>query len=396
MGIAQKSVEYNCGRPAMKVIIAPQSFKGSVSAMNAARAIERGVHLAAPDAETVLAPVADGGDGTLDALVDGTGGHVFTSMVTGPLGRKLEASWGVMGDGRTAVIEMALASGLALVPPKSRDPRITTTQGTGEIIKEALDRGFNPIIVGLGGSATNDAGAGMAEALGVRFLDAEGGDLPPGGAALANLARVDVSGLHAGLAGVEVVGATDVTNPLCGPTGASAIYGPQKGASPQVVMELDEALGKFAQVVELDLGQDISQRPGAGAAGGLGAGLMVFAGAELRSGIDMVCHVLDFDKHLAGADLVITGEGRTDRSTVFDKAPVGVARRALSHGVPTVILAGSLGPGHEELYEHGVAGIVCVADRPMSFTQSLRRTEELLEAAAQRTVLLLQAGISLK
>lgn len=379
----------------MKVIISPQSFKGSVSAMKAARAIERGVRDAAPDAVTVLVPVADGGDGTLDALVESTGGKFFKSIVTGPLGRRLEANWGVMGDGQTAVIEMALASGLALVPPKSRDPRITTTRGTGEIIKEALDRGFTRIIVGLGGSATNDAGAGMAGALGARFLDAQGSNLAQGGAALARLARIDVSKLHAALPGVEIVGATDVTNPLCGPTGASAIYGPQKGASPQVVAELDEALGNFALVVNRDLGQDIAQRPGAGAAGGLGAGLMVFAGAELRSGIDMVCDVLGFDEHLAGADLVITGEGRADRSTVFDKAPVGVARRALAQGVPTIILAGSLGPGYEELYQNGVAGIVTIADRPMSFAQSLRRTEELLEAAAQRTVRLLQAGIKL-
>ena len=363
--------------------------------MKAARAIERGVRVAAPDAVTVLVPVADGGDGTLDALVESTGGKFFKSIVTGPLGRRLEANWGVMGDGQTAVIEMALASGLALVPPKSRDPRITTTRGTGEIIKEALDRGFTRIIVGLGGSATNDAGAGMAGALGARFVDAQGSNLSQGGAALARLARIDVSKLHAALPGVEIVGATDVTNPLCGPTGASAIYGPQKGASPQVVAELDEALGNFALVVNRDLGQDIAQRPGAGAAGGLGAGLMVFAGAELRSGIDMVCDVLGFDEHLAGADLVITGEGRADRSTVFDKAPVGVARRALAQGVPTIILAGSLGPGYEELYQNGVAGIVTIADRPMSFAQSLRRTEELLEAAAQRTVRLLQAGISL-
>lgn len=367
-----------------------------MSAMKAARAIERGVRLAAPEAETVLAPVADGGDGTLDALVDGTGGEVFRSIVTGPLGRHLEANWGVMGDGRTAVVEMAQASGLALVPPNARDPRITTTRGTGEIIKEALDRGFNRIIVGLGGSATNDAGAGMAGALGARFLDAQGRNLGHGGAALARLANVDVSKLHWALANVEIVGATDVTNPLCGPTGASAIYGPQKGASPQVVAELDAALENFARVVKKDLGQNIAERPGAGAAGGLGAGLMVFTGAVLRSGIDMVCDVLGFDRHLAGADLVITGEGRTDRSTVFDKAPVGVARRALAKGVPTVILAGSLGPGYEELYENGLAGIVSIADRPMSFAQSLKRTEELLEAAARRTVGLLQAGIKLE
>ena len=379
----------------MKIVIAPQSFKGSISALEAARAIERGVRAAAPEAETVLVPVADGGDGTLDALVDSTGGQVFRSTVTGPLGRPLDAVWGVMGDGRTAIVEMALASGLALIPPRRRDPRITTTRGTGEIIKEALDRGFSRIIVGLGGSATNDGGAGMAAALGVHFWDAQDRPLPAGGAALAQLARIDASGLHPGLSRAVIVGATDVTNPLCGPTGASAIYGPQKGASPEMVTELDAALQKFAQVVSRDLGQDVADRPGAGAAGGLGAGLMVFAGAQLRSGIDMVCEVLRFDSYLEGADLVITGEGQADRSTIYDKAPMGVARRALARGVPTVLLAGSLGPGYEELYEHGLAGVVCIADGPMGLQQSLKRTAELLEAAARRTLWLLQAGAGL-
>ena len=380
----------------MKVIIAPQGFKGSVSALAAARAIERGVLAVEPDAETVLAPVADGGDGTLEALIDSTGGQVFRSTVIGPLGQPLEAMWGVMGDGQSAVVEMAQASGLALVPPRRRDPRITTTQGTGQIIKEALDRGFDRIIVGLGGSATNDGGTGMAAALGARFLDEESRSIPAGGAALAHLARVDISGLHPGLANATIIGATDVTNPLCGPTGASAIYGPQKGASPEVVAELDTALLNFARVVHQDLGQDVAEVPGAGAAGGLGAGLIVFAGARLRSGIDMVCDVLGFDRHLEGADLVITGEGRADQSTIYDKAPVGVARRAMLQNVPTVLLAGSLGPGHEELYRHGIAGMVCIADGPMSLDQSLERTEELLEAAARRTIKLLRARIDLE
>ena len=380
----------------MKVIIAPQSFKAGVPALEAAKAIQRGVLAAAPDAETVLVPVADGGDGTLDALVGSTGGQIFRTIVTGPLGKPLEATWGVMGDGRTAVVEMARASGLALVPPQRRDPRITTTRGTGEIIKEALDRGYNRIIVGLGGSATNDGGAGMAGALGVKLFDGDGRLIAAGGAALAQLERIDASKLNPKLADVDIVGATDVTNPLCGPTGASAVYGPQKGASLQVVSELDAALGNFARVVRRDLGQDVAEKPGAGAAGGLGAGLIVFAGAQLRSGIDMVCEVLGFDGHLEGADLVITGEGRADRSTIFDKAPVGVARRAQARGVPTIILAGSLGPGYEELYQHGLAGVVCIADRPMGFQHSLKRTEELLEGAAHRTVRLLQAGISWK
>ncbi|MCH8296547.1 MAG: glycerate kinase [Chloroflexi bacterium] len=376
----------------MKIVIAPQGFKGGISGLEAAQAIARGVLAAVPDAETVLLPVADGGDGTLHALVDATGGEIFTSTVTGPINQQVEAQWGVMGDGRTAVIEMARASGLAMVPPRRRNPKVTTTLGTGEILKEALERGYSRVIVGLGGSATNDGGAGMATALGARFLDSSGNALPPGGAALARLDRIDTSGLLDRIAGAEIIAATDVTNPLCGPTGASAIFGPQKGASKEVAAELDAALLNFAQVVKRDTGRDVLDVPGAGAAGGLGAGLIAFAGAKIQSGIDMVCQVLDFDSHLAGADLVITGEGRADRSTVFDKAPVGVARHAKAHGVPTVLLAGSLGEGHEELYEHGVASILCISDGAMTFEQALSRTGEMLEGTAERAVRLFLLG----
>ena len=370
----------------MKIVIAPQGFKAGISGLEAAQAIARGVLAAVPEAETVLAPVADGGDGTLNALVDATGGKVFTSTVTGPLGQPLDARWGVMGDGHTAVIEMALASGLALVPQRRRNPRVTTTAGTGELLKEALDRGFTRIIVGLGGSATNDGGAGMAASLGARLLDSQGNAIPAGGAALSRLERIDASGLHPKLAQAEIVCATDVTNPLCGPDGASAVFGPQKGANDETVRELDAALANYARVVSRDLERDVADDPGAGAAGGLGAGLMAFANARLQSGIDMVCQVLDFDSLLQGADLVITGEGRADRSTVFNKAPVGVARHANAHGVPTVLLAGSLGPGYEELTQHHIAVVACIADRPMTFEQSLARTSELLESAAERTM----------
>ncbi|HLF03722.1 MAG TPA: glycerate kinase [Dehalococcoidia bacterium] len=387
---------YNTGAMALKIVIAPQSFKSSVSALEAAQAIARGVLAAEPAAETVLVPVADGGDGTLNALVEGTGGQTFRSVVTGPLGQSVEASWGVMRDGRTAVIEMARASGLALLPPRKRNPRATTTRGTGELIKEALERGYTRILVGLGGSATNDGGAGMAGALGFKLLDARGHPLPAGGAALAKLARIDPSGKHPKLAQATVVGVTDVTNPLCGPTGASAVYGPQKGASPEVVAELDAALRSFAQVVQRDLGQAVLDRPRAGAAGGLGAGLLAFTGAELRSGIDLVCEAVGFDAHLEGASLVITGEGRADHSSIYDKAPVGVARRAQARGVPTILLAGSLGQGYEELYQHGIAGIMCIADRPMSFEQSLARTEELLAGAAERALRLMRVGTAIR
>jgi glycerate kinase len=376
----------------MKIVIAPQGFKAGISGLDAARAIARGVSAALPNAETVLAPVADGGDGTLNALVDATEGQVFTSTVTGPLGQPLEARWGVIGDGSTAVIEMALASGLALVPQRRRNPRITTTAGTGEILREALDRGYTRIIVGLGGSATNDGGAGLATALGARFLDSDANPLPPGGSALATLDRIGVDGLHSGLGNATIIAATDVTNPLCGPDGASAVFGPQKGANPDMVQELDAALANYARVVARDLGRDVSEQPGAGAAGGLGAGLMAFTGATLQSGIDMVCEVLGFDALLEGADLVITGEGRADHSTIFNKAPVGVARHAQAHGIPTVLLAGGLGPGYEELYDHGLAAVVCIADRPMTFDVSLSRTAELLEATAERTLRLILTG----
>ena len=394
----------------MKVVIAPQAFKGGLSGLEAAAAIERGVLAALPGAETVKVPVADGGDGTLDALVTGTGGRMFTARVTGPLGEPIDAQWGAMGQGleppapcparngpKTAVIEMARASGLALVPPRRRDPRLTTTYGTGELIGEAIDRGYDKIIVGLGGSATNDGGVGMAQALGVRFLDSNGRDLPFGGASLTRLSRIDMSGLRLGLMGVTITAATDVVNPLCGPTGASAVYGPQKGASRRTVDSLDAALERFSRVVERSLGIDVKGVPRAGAAGGLGAGLIAFANARVESGVDLVCRVLGLSGFMKGADLVITGEGRADGSTAYDKAPVGVARVAKASGVETVVLvAGSLGRGYEELYRHGIDAVVPILNRPMSFEESLTRSRDLLAEATERTMRLLLAGSGLR
>ena len=377
---------------ALRIVVSPQAFKHSIGAREAALAIQRGILQAAPDAETILIPVADGGDGTLAALIDTTGGSYREATVTGPLGEPLAARWGVMGDGETAVIEMALASGLALIPDDRRDPLRATTRGTGELMLAALDDGYRRIIVGLGGSATNDGGAGMASALGARFLDSQDGQLPAGGAALENLTNVDALALHPALSATTIVGATDVTNPLCGDTGASAIFGPQKGATPEMVSQLDRCLANLASVIRSDLGVDVLNTPGSGAAGGLGAGLIAFAGAELRSGIDMVCDVLDFDRNVRGADLVITGEGRADRSTAFDKAPVGIARRARQFGVPTVLVAGSLGPGYETLYQHGIDAIVPIAEEPADLASSLRRGSELLERAAERAVRLYTLG----
>ena len=376
----------------LRIVIAPQAFKQSVGARQAAVAIQNGVRRVVPDAEITLIPVADGGDGTLAALIDTSGGQYFEAVVSGPLGEPTPARWGVMGDGQTAVIEMALASGLARLADEQRNPRVATTYGTGQLMAAALDAGYTRIIVGLGGSATNDGGTGMAAALGVRFRDADGDDLEPGGAALARLASIDLSDVHPGLADAAIVGATDVTNPLCGDAGASAIFGPQKGATPEMVAELDGCLANLARVIRNDLGIDVADMPGAGAAGGLGAGLIAFANAGLRSGIDMVCDALDFDRYAAAADLVITGEGRADRSTVFDKAPVGIARRSAAFGVPTLLLAGSLGPGYDALYEHGIAAIASIAEEPAELASSLERGAELLERAAERAIRLYRLG----
>ena len=401
----------------MKVMIAPQSFKGGLQGIDVARAIKQGILSVYPQAETVEIPVADGGDGTLDALVRSTGGQLFTSRVTGPLEEPVFALWGVMGDGfshperepdlidshtlskpelhaqgQIAVIEMARASGLALVPPRRRNPRITTTYGTGELIGEALKKGYRRIIVGLGGSATNDGGVGMAQALGVRFLDSNGRELPFGGAALSKLARVDTSNLRLGIMEAKITAATDVTNPLCGPSGASAVYGPQKGASPKVVEELDRALDHLSRVIKRNLGLDVRDIPRAGAAGGLGAGLMAFMSAEIESGIDLICRVLGLEERLAGVDLVITGEGRVDVSTTYDKAPVGVARLAKVKGIPVIAMAGSLGTGYEKVYQHGIDAIVPILDRPRTFEDSIYRTYDLLRSTTERTMRVLKLG----
>jgi len=369
-----------------RVVIAPQEFKGSLTAIEIARAMETGVKRALPEADTVLVPVADGGDGTLQSLVDSSGGRVMTSRVTGPLGRPVDASWGALGDGATAVIEMARSSGLALLSLGERDPLATTTRGVGELIQAALEAGHRRFIIGIGGSATNDGGAGMAQALGARFLDADGADIRPGGAALARLERVDISEMDSRLDEAEVVVACDVNNPLCGPTGASAIYGPQKGATPEVVTQLDAALARYADVIERDLEIDIRDRPGAGAAGGLGAGLMAFLRAELRAGVDIVLEAVGLAEKLAGADLVITGEGQFDRSTVFDKAPVGVARLAKERSIPVIGIAGSLGEGFQQVHDCGVDAVFTLVNGPMSLEEAMADARALVENATEEVL----------
>ena len=272
----------------MKIVIAPQTFKGSISALDAAQAMRKGILDVFPDADTLLVPVADGGDGTLETLVEGSGGEIRETQVCGPLGERRLAEWGAMGDGVTAVIEMARTSGLALVPLDRRDPLNATTYGLGEVVSAALDDGFRRFIMGIGGSATNDAGAGMAQALGVRLLDGAGDELPYGGAALADLSHIDLSGIDSRIEDSSFLVACDVSNPLTGPEGASAIYGPQKGATPEMVQTLDAALLHFSEVVRRDLSAEIDRLQGAGAAGGLGGGMVAFLNAELRAGVDIV------------------------------------------------------------------------------------------------------------
>ena len=380
----------------MRVVIAPDSFKGSVSALGVAQAMERGVRAVFPDAEVRQVPIADGGEGTVEALVTATRGRLEERTVCGPFGEPVRARWGVLGDGQTAVIEMAAASGLPLVPKDRRDPRVTSTYGTGELVRAALEAGLTKLVIGIGGSATNDGGTGLARALGVRFLDAAGAELPEGGAALGRLARIDLAGLDSRLASAEILVACDVDNPLTGPRGASAVYGPQKGATPQMVAELDAALGHYARVAQAATGRDVALHPGAGAAGGLGAGLLFFTPARLRPGVDIVLETTGFVELVRGADLVLTGEGRTDFQTAMGKAPVGVAQAAKRHGVPVVCLAGGLGDGADDVLAKGIDALASAVPQAMPLEEAMARGAELVEAAAARACRLIKVGAGLR
>ena len=376
----------------VKIVISPQTFKGSISALDAAQAMRSGVLRVVPDAETVIVPVADGGDGTLETLVEGSGGEIKSVEVQGPLGERNEALWGAMGDGVTAMIEMARTSGLALVPLDSRDPLHSTTYGLGEAILAALDEGFRQFIVGIGGSATNDAGAGMAQALGVRLLDSDGLELRPGGAPLADLDNIDVSGIDPRVRESSFAVACDVTNPLTGPEGASAVYGPQKGATPEMVERLDSALCHLAEVVKRDLQVDVEHVQGAGAAGGLGGGMLAFLNADLRPGVDIVMDAVGIDEALEGADLVLVGEGEVDFQTVYNKAPIGVARRAKRLDIPVVSVSGGLGEGYKTVHDHGIDAAVAIPSAPMNLDESSERASELIANAAEQVMRLIRVG----
>lgn len=378
----------------MKIVIAPDSFKESLSAAGVASALARGLRQALPTAEIRECPLGDGGEGTLDAVLAATGGEVREVRVTGPLGEPVTARWGWLAEQRTAFVEMASASGLELVPKGRRDVRVATSHGTGELLRAALDAGAERLVLAIGGSATNDSGAGVLQALGVRLLDGQGQALAPGGAALASLASLDLTDLHPRLAAVEVVIAADVDNPLCGPQGASQIFGPQKGASPEQVRELDAALAHFATVTAATLGRDVSEQPGAGAAGGVGFAALAFLQATFRPGIEVVAELVGLEEALQDADLAVTGEGRLDGQTLRGKTPAGVLRLAQRHGVPVVAVAGSLGEGYDALYQQGLAAAFSLVPGPLSLEEALAQAEGLLERTARDIGRLWQAAQS--
>ena len=366
----------------MKIIIAPDSFKESLSALAVAEAIEAGFREIFPDADYQLLPMADGGEGTVAALVAATGGTIVPAVVTGPLGDPVSAFYGVTGDGRTGIIEMAAASGLALVPPALRNPLKTSSYGTGELIRTALDAGLRHLLIGIGGSATNDGGAGMLQALGVRLLDREEREIGSGGGSLDRLARLDPRGMDPRLQRCRIEVACDVDNPLTGPHGASAVFGPQKGATPEMVARLDANLGHFAEVIARDLQMMVADRPGAGAAGGLGAALLAFLGAELLPGVEIISQVVGLEDRLADADLLITGEGRIDGQTLRGKTPVGVARLARRHRVPVIALAGSLAADAGCVRGEGIDAVFGVVNRPCTLVEALAEAAENIRSTA--------------
>ena len=376
----------------LRIVVAPDSYKGSVSALGVAQAMERGILRVYPHADVRKIPIADGGEGTVEALVTATSGQMRQCVVTGPLGERITACWGVLGDQETAVIEMAAASGLPLLSPEQRDPLLATTRGTGELIRAALDAGLRKIIIGIGGSATNDGGAGMARALGVRFSGGDGNELPEGGAALAFLKHINMTGLDSRLLETEITVACDVDNPLCGSRGASAVFGPQKGATPQMVIDLDAALNHFSVMAEKATGRQVADLPGAGAAGGLGAGLMFFTTAKLRPGVDIVLDAVGFSEVVREAEFVITGEGRTDFQTAFGKAPVGVAKVAKQFRVPVFCLSGGLGEGADDVLALGIDAVMSVSVGPMTLEECMSAGSALIESGSTRLCRIIKAA----
>ncbi|MGG7676918.1 glycerate kinase [Klebsiella aerogenes] len=376
----------------MKIVIAPDSYKESLSALDVATAIETGFREIYPHAEYVKVPVADGGEGTVEAMVAATQGHIVQVSVTGPLGEPVNAFYGLSGDMRCAYIEMAAASGLESVPPTRRNPLLTTSWGTGELIRHALDAGVSQIIIGIGGSATNDGGAGMAQALGAKLLSAGQQQIAPGGGALETLARIDLSELDPRLADCRIDVACDVTNPLTGPQGASAVFGPQKGATAAMIERLDRGLQHFAQIIDRDLDIDVLNLEGGGAAGGMGAALYAFCGANLRPGIEIVTDALGLADLVADADLVITGEGRIDSQTIHGKVPVGVAKVAKRFNVPVIGIAGSLTADVGVVHQHGLDAVFSVLYSVCTLDEALANAAANVRMTARNVAAVLQMG----
>jgi glycerate kinase len=353
----------------VKIVVAPDSFKGSLTALEVSDAIEKGIREVFPEAEIIKIPMADGGDGTVECLVNATGGEILREKVIGPLGNEILAHYGILGDKKTAVIEMAAASGLTLVPENKRNPLITTTYGTGQLIKAALNQGCRKMIIGIGGSATNDGGAGMVQALGIKLLDQEGKEVGFGGGELKKIVKIDISCMDNRLFDIKVLVASDVNNPLCGPQGASRIYGPQKGATPEIIEELDKSLSYFAELIKRDLNKDIKDMPGAGAAGGLGASLMAFLNAELRPGIEIIIEAVKLEQAIKDADLVITGEGKIDSQTIYGKAPIGVAKIAKKYNVPVVAVAAIIEEDSRIFQSYGIDTLIQISEPPMRLSE---------------------------
>ena len=381
----------------MRFIFAPDSFKGSLSAMESCDILERVAARIFPGVETISVPVADGGEGTVDALLRAMGGTRMSTRVTGPMFEPVTAEWGLLPDGVTAVMEMAQASGLPYVPADQRDPRKATSLGTGEMIAAALKAGVRKILIGIGGSATNDGGIGMLTALGAVFRDADGNVPTPDGTAMARVAEADFSGLMPELSEAEITVICDVTNPLLGENGATFIYGPQKGATPAIRDELEAGMANYAAVVSAACARDIASFPGAGAAGGLGAALGGVLGATLKSGIDAVLDAVDFGEKLDGVSLAVTGEGRIDGQSVrFGKVPVGVAKRCAAKGIPTAAIVGGIGDGAEGLYDLCESTMLPTVPGPMSLEEAMKNAPRLYEQAAERLFRAIRIGMNLK
>ena len=378
----------------MKIILAPDSFKGNLTSLQVAAALEKGIRRVLPKANCIKVPMADGGEGTVQSLVDATGGKFLRKKVTGPAGNSVSARYGMLSDGETAVIEMAEASGLHLVSGKQKNPLKTTTYGTGELMLDAAKRGAKKIIIGIGGSATNDGGVGMAQALGVRFLNKQGrviNELGAGGM-INKIASIDMKDLNPLIKKTKVIVACDVTNPLCGKNGASNVFGPQKGATPAMVKTLDQNLKHLGTIIKKDLKKNVANVKGAGAAGGLGAGLVAFTKVRMKSGVDIVIEATELNKHLKGADLVITGEGRVDFQTAFGKTPSGVAKTARKHRVPTVAIGGGITDDANGVFKHGIDGLESACARDMTLEVAINHSKAHLTNAAERVIRLILIG----